>query len=77
MPGKPEEERKLLFVSMGVVLFSVLAIVLFLMGITLLFYISALLAVALGFYLSRSLSNSAKDEPQRPVSRKQRPAQGS
>ena len=65
MTGKQEEE-KLLFISMGVVFFSILAVILFILNIQIVFYISALLAIALGFYLSRSLSNAGKEQQQRP-----------
>ncbi len=65
MPGKQEEER-LLFISIGVVFFSVLAVILFILNIQIVFYVSALLAIALGFYLSRSLSNADRDQQQKP-----------
>jgi membrane protein implicated in regulation of membrane protease activity len=76
MPGKQEEE-KLLFVSIGVVFFSVLAVVLFMLNVQIVFYISALLAIALGFYLSRSLSNADREPLQKPAGRKPRQTQGS
>ena len=77
MPGKQEEER-LLFVSIGVVFFSVLAVVLFMLNIQIAFYISALLAIVLGFYLSRSLSSAdTTGQQQKPAGRKPRQAQGS
>jgi len=76
MPGKLEEE-KLLFVSIGVVFFSVMAVALFMLNIQIAFYLSALLAIALGFYLSRSLSRADREQQQKPAGRKPRQAQGS
>jgi hypothetical protein len=58
MMSKKQDEQRLLFVSIGVVFFSVLSIALFLVNLLLFFYISTLIAMALGFYLSRSLSAS-------------------
>lgn len=72
MPGKPEEER-LLFVSIGVVFFSVLAVALFILNIQVVFYLAALIAIGLGFYLSRSLSNADRDQ-QRPSVKRPKPA---
>ena len=71
MPGK-QDEAKLLFVAIGVIFFSVLAVVLFILGIQILFYLSALLAIGFGFYLSRSLSNAGREEQQKSASKKTR-----
>ncbi len=68
MMSKKQDEQRLLFVSIGVVFFSVLSIALFLMNLLLFFYISTLIAVALGFYLSRSLSAS-DDEQNKPATK--------
>ena len=61
MPGN--DEKTLLFVAVGVVFFSMLAIALFLLGAGILFYVSAILAIILGFYLTHSLSKSSAQEP--------------
>lgn len=72
MMSKKQDEERLLFVSIGVVFFSVLAIALFLMNLLLFFYISTLAAIALGFYLSRSLSATESEEQNKPATKRQR-----
>jgi membrane protein implicated in regulation of membrane protease activity len=71
MPGK-QEEGVLLFVSLGVVLFSILAVVLFILNIMTAFYVAAVLAIVLGFYLSRNLSNMERNQQQKPAPRRAR-----
>lgn len=52
---KPQE-RTLMLLSVGVVLCSILAVIIFVVGASqILFYIVAVIALALGFYLSYSL----------------------
>ncbi len=63
MPDK-NEEMKLLAVAIGVVFFSILAIVLFLVNVQVAFYASAVIAIVLGFYLSRTLSKSGSAQKQ-------------
>ena len=70
MQDKPDD-HKLFLVSIGVVLSSILAVMTFILNISqIAFYLFAILAIALGFYLSRSLSNEGK--AQRPERRKGR-----
>ena len=62
MNAKPDEQR-LFLVSMGVVLFSILAVIIFILNISqVVFYLFALIAIVLGFYLSRSLSITGKEQ---------------
>ena len=72
MVSKKQDEGRLLFVSIGVIFFSVLSIAFFLMNLLLFFYISILVAVALGVYLSRSLSSTDSGEQNKPTTKGQR-----
>ncbi len=64
------KESQLIFVAIGVVVFSVLAVVSFIMGAgQIVFYIFAILAIALGFYLSYTLS---KEQPKSDQGRKRK-----
>lgn len=67
MPN-PDQEKQLIMVSLGVVLFSIVAIIVFIIGASqILFYLFALIAIGLGFYLSYTLSQEGKqkDQPNR------------
>ena len=60
----PPEERKLVGAALGVVVFAVIAVMVFLYNFgALLFYIAALIAFACGFYLSRGISKQAETKP--------------
>ena len=61
MPSKQQDETMLLWSAVGIVLFSIIAIIVFILGNSILFYIAAIIAIVLGFYLSRTLAASDKD----------------
>jgi 4-hydroxybenzoate polyprenyltransferase len=52
-----DNEKQFVLVAVGVVLFTILAIAVFLLSVNIIiFYICAVIAVGLGFYLSYNLS---------------------
>jgi 4-hydroxybenzoate polyprenyltransferase len=61
-----EQEKRLMMVCVGVVFFTILAIIVFLLipSQQILFYVSAILAIALGFYLAFSLSKEQQPKEQ-------------
>ncbi len=53
----PEQEKQLILVAVGVVVCTVLAIIVFIINAgAILFYLFAIIAIILGFYLSYNLS---------------------
>ena len=61
----PEQEQQLVIVAVAVVVFTILAIISFLAGLnSIIFYVFAILAIALGFYLSFTLSKERPTEQQ-------------
>jgi uncharacterized membrane protein YfcA len=68
--AKQQDEKSLLFIAIGIIVFSILAVIFLIANIQPLFYVSAILAILLGFYMSHSLSKP-KEQP-RPETRKRR-----
>lgn len=59
MDAKPDEQR-LLLISGGVVVFSIIALILFIFQSWALFFIIAILGLIMGVYLAYSLSKTEK-----------------
>jgi 4-hydroxybenzoate polyprenyltransferase len=73
MPSMPntDKEKKLLLVSIGVIVLTVLAVITFILGVNIfIFYACAILAIALGFYLSFSLSKQQPSAQQKSTKKK-------
>lgn len=60
-----QHEARAFAFSIGVILLSVLAVAFFILGSVILFYVFAVLAIAVGFYMAYHLSNppAAREEP--------------
>lgn len=61
MPSQ-DQEKQLIMVAVGVVFFSIVAVAAFILGAgSVIFYICAVIAIALGFYLSYTLSQEGRE----------------
>ena len=69
--ANPREDMDLLYLSVGVVAFSIIAIIAFVYGYSDAFYLLAVIAIVLGFYMLRRLSVQ-KEEPAERKAQRQR-----
>ncbi len=64
-----KEETAAMYLSIGVLALSIVAIVVFVYGYVDVFYVIAIVAVALGFYFVRRLSRQSSKTPERRTQR--------
>jgi 4-hydroxybenzoate polyprenyltransferase len=67
--ANPREDMDLLYLSVGVVAFSVIAIIAFVYGYSDAFYLLAVIAIVLGFYMLRRLSVQKEEQVERKTPR--------
>lgn len=60
--ANPREDMDLLYLSVGVVAFSIIAIIAFVYGYSDAFYLLAVIAIVLGFYMLRRLSVQKEEQ---------------
>ncbi len=60
-----EEEKKSVAIALGIVVLTIAAFVAFIYGVESLFYVVALLAIALGFYMAYRVSLESKQKKQK------------
>lgn len=56
------EERRMVYLAVSVLGLSIIAIILFVFGITIAFYILALVAIAAGYYFARSVPSRTQQQ---------------
>jgi len=54
----------LLWSAVGIVVLSIVAIITFILNVLIVFYVCAIIAIVLGFYLSRTLASAEKMQKQ-------------
>ncbi len=67
--ANPREDMDLLYLSVGVVAFSIIAIIAFVYGYSDAFYLLAVIAIVLGFYMLRKLSVQKEEQVERKTQR--------
>ncbi len=67
------EELRLVYMSIAIIALSIIAIILLAYGVNgIIFYVVAIIAIALGFYMARSISSQRPETPQGAKKRAQR-----
>jgi membrane protein implicated in regulation of membrane protease activity len=67
------EELRLVYMSIAIIALSIIAIILLAYGVNgIIFYVVAIIAIALGFYMARSISSQRPETQQGSRSRERR-----